>query len=259
VKEHYPDIEHIFIEENLGFTGGNNRGIQRALEGDAPMILILNNDVRVPQRFLEPLVEVLKKGPGIVGPKIFDSIGKVWCAGGRLAFHQNLTCLRGFGQVDNGRYNKTESIDYMPACCLLVSREVFETIGLLDDAYFCYLEDVDFCQRARKSGFSVTYCPSSSVVHHFSFSTGGGYTPARKYMNALNSVRYLREHGTFRSWLAFWLLDVLALPLVFVLGFFQGRAKGVMAKGRGILDGLSGRTSAKNALKRYLSEEEDKR
>jgi len=259
VMEAFPDIDHILIEENLGFTGGNNRGIRFALDQGADMVLILNNDIRASERFLDPMVARLSQRPGIIGPKTVDAGNRLWCAGGHLAFHQNLTRLRGFGRVDNGRYNRVETVDYMPACCLLVSREVFEKVGFLNDDYFCYFEDVEFCLRASKAGFPITYCPESCVVHDFSHSTGGGYTPARKYMNALNSVRFLKRHGSLKSWLAFCLLDLMLLPLVLVAGIFQGRSEGVRAKGLGILHGIAGRKVTTQALKTFMKPRKEKR
>jgi GT2 family glycosyltransferase len=259
VKKNYPQIDHIFIGENLGFTGGNNRGIRHALDRGADMVLILNNDVEVPTDFLQPMVDLLLQRPGIVGPKIVDEGNKLWCAGGLVAFHQNLTRLRGFGEMDNSAYGRTETVDYMPACCMLISREVFDGIGLLNEDYFCYLEDVEFCLRAHKAGFPVLYCPDSRVVHRFSHSTGGGYSAARKYMNALNSVRFLKTHGTLKSWLAFFLLDALALPLVLLAALPQGRTKGVLAKGKGILHGMAGRKVTRHCLERFYPSEEAER
>jgi len=259
VKLRYPRIEHIFTGHNLGFTGGNNLGIKRALEKNPGMILILNNDVEVRPGFLEPMVGILKEQPGIAGPMTLDTGGNLWCAGGVLAFHQNLTRLRGFGQADGSRYNRTESVDYMPGSCLLVSSEVFEAVGPLNEEYFCYLEDVEFCVRAGRAGFSTNFCPSSTVLHHFSHSTGGGYSPARKYMNAVNSVRFLRSYGTARSWAAFLLFDVLAWPFVFIHGAFRGRARGVLAKGRGIMKGLLGGTVSSSDVEAFLAGKEKAR
>lgn len=259
VQARWPELEYLALEENHGFTGGNNRGIRRALELGAEMVLILNNDVQVEPGFLHPLVETLEARPGIAGPKVLDPSGRLWSAGGRLAFHQNLTRLRGFRHADNGRYDRCEPVDYIPAACLLVSRRVFETVGLLDEAYFCYVEDVEFCMRARTAGFPVIYHPGARVVHHFSHSTGGGYTPARKYMNALNSVHFLRSHGTLKSWLAFWLFDVAAWPPLLVIRLLQGRARGALAKGRGILEGLAGRRVDPLRVARYRVLEEARR
>ena len=259
VMARFPGIQHIQNGENLGFAGGNNRGILRALEGGADMVLILNNDVTVSPGFLQPLVEILARQPALVGPMILDSTGRVWCAGGFVAFHQNVTKLRGFGHPDNHRYGRQEKVDYIPACCLLVSRQVFEAVGYLNEDYFCYLEDVEFCLRARKAGFPVTYCPESRVIHHFSHTTGGGYAPARKYMNAVNSVHFLKEHGTFKSWMAFLLLDVMSLPFLFVMGLLNGRIRGVTAKGRGILTGLAGGKVTAETVARLLSAQEEKR
>ncbi|MHC4942658.1 MAG: glycosyltransferase, partial [Planctomycetota bacterium] len=86
VRKRYPQIEMLLTGENLGFTGGNNRGITRALEMGAEMILLLNNDVTAPRDFLEPLVALLQERAGLAGPKMLDSTGKVWCAGGELVF-----------------------------------------------------------------------------------------------------------------------------------------------------------------------------
>jgi len=252
IQTRYPDIEILMNGKNLGFTGGNNRGIRHALEMGADMVLILNNDVEVRNGFLEPLVEIIKEKSGIVGPKVVDMAGRIWCAGGVISFHQNLTKLRGFGCTDNGLYDKRELVDFLPACCVLISKDVFEETGFLDEDYFCYLEDVDFCYRARRSGFPIIYCPDSKVVHNFSWSTGGGYTPARKYMNALNSVRFLKKFGTVKSWLAFVLLDILSLPLLILVRLFQGKGKGALAKGRGVLDGFMGKKASDEILKRYM-------
>lgn len=259
VQARYPRLETLLNKENLGFTGGNNQGIRRALEKGADLVLILNNDVTVPPDFLDPLVARLKERAGLVGPKILDPSGRVWCAGGMLSFHHNLSRLRGYGHEDNGRYDRTEAVDYLPACCLLISKEVFETIGLLDEDYFCYLEDVEYCFRAREAGFPVIFCPDSRVYHAYSHSTGGGYSAARKYMNGINSVRFLKQHGTFRSWMAFWLLDVLALPAVVLVRLFQGQAAGALAKGRGILEGLAGQSVTQEKIARYRRAKEEKR
>ncbi|MFH2000613.1 MAG: glycosyltransferase family 2 protein, partial [Planctomycetota bacterium] len=195
----------------------------------------------------------------IIGPKVLDPSGKVWCAGGEIAFHQNISRLRGYGSSDNGSYDKTEPVDYLPACCILISREVFDRIGLLDEDYFCYLEDVEFCLRASRAGFPVTYFPGAKVCHYCSHSTGGGYSAARKYMNALNSVRFLKKYGTLKMWLAFWLLDFCALPLVFFLRLFKGQTRGATAKFRGLLDGLAGRKVTPERLERFHGTKEEKK
>lgn len=260
IRERYPQIETLVNEENLGFTGGNNRGIDHALDAGAEMVLLLNNDVVVPEGFLQPLVDELKReGHGIVGPKVLEPSGKVWCAGGELAFHQNVSRLRGYGASDNGSFDRIEPVDYLPACCILISREVFERIGLLDEDYFCYLEDVEFCLRASRAGYPVTYFPDVKVCHYCSQSTGGGYSAARKYMNAVNSVRFLRKYGSLKGWLAFWLLDVFTLPFVYVYRLFRGQTRGAAAKFHGLLHGLAGRKISQESLDRFCKPKEKRR
>jgi GT2 family glycosyltransferase len=98
----------------------------------------------------------------MAGPKMLDARdpGVIWCAGADITFGRNISRLRGNGLRDRGQYDDAENVDYIPAAALLVRREVFERTGLLDERYFCYMEDVDFCLRAARDGFRIRYAPA---------------------------------------------------------------------------------------------------
>jgi GT2 family glycosyltransferase len=102
------------------------------------------------------------------------------------------------------------------------------------------MEDVDFCVRARRGGFASGCAGMAAAYHHGSASTGGGYTVPRKYMMGVNSVWFLRRFGRPIHWARFVLFDVLTLPGVLVLELARGRGTAVLAKAKGIFDGLRG-------------------
>ncbi|MCB1282309.1 MAG: hypothetical protein KDB18_12385, partial [Salinibacterium sp.] len=106
-------------------------------------------------------------------------------------------------------------------------------VGAFDEAYFVYLEDIDLCLRARAAERACRYVPSAVMVHDASASSGGGYGAWRKHMVAYNLVLLLRRRGTPKLWMAFWVLEVLAWPLLFVSAAFRGRTRAALAKARG--------------------------
>jgi len=170
-------------EVNLGFAEGNNVGIRYALKNGARWVLILNNDTTVAPDLLIQLIKQssLINQSGILGPKIYFAPGfeyhknrykpaqrgKVfWYAGGIIDWRNVYCSHRGVDEVDEGQYDRVETTDFVSGCAMLVKKEVFEKIGLFDPRYFLYLEDVDFCQRAKKAGFKIIYVPDGKVWHY---------------------------------------------------------------------------------------------
>jgi GT2 family glycosyltransferase len=245
VAERFPRVEILRNEENLGYGGGNNRGIERALELGCDLVLIVNNDVVLPKGTLEPLLDALAADPAaaIVGPRVLlrSDPSRVWAAGGLLTWRQNLTTLRGHMAPDGPEWRAVTDVDYVTGCCMLVRREVFDAVGAFDSDYFAYTEDVDFCIRARAAGFTSRCIGSTAALHAPSSATGGGYNPRRKYMMGVNSIWFLRRYARPAQWGKFFVFDVLTLPFAWLLGLFQGRGKAVLAKAMGIFDGLRGR------------------
>ncbi len=239
----FPGLLVLQNESNLGYGHGNNRGIERALAGGAERVLLVNNDVTFPAGTLAGLEAALERGPGIVGPRVlFERPGdRVWCAGGVLTFRANLSTMIGHGRADGPEFQRTREVDYVPGCAMLVSREVFARVGLLEGEYFAYHEDVDFCWQARHAGFPVRVIGELAARHDAHSSTGGGYNALRKYMMGVNTIWFLRRHGTPRRWLSFLVFDVLSLPFALVYRGLRGEGGAVLAKARGTWDGLRGR------------------
>jgi len=177
-----------------------------------------------------------------------DGSNRIWCAGGRLDFRQNLSTLLGHGEPDGSRWQRGGEVDYIPGCALLASRECLEEVGLFDASYFAYMEDVELGLRARRAGWKVAIHGGTCAYHAPSSSTGGGYGPRRKWMQALNSVRFLKQHGRPWHWLRFLVFDVATLPLLLVARGVRGEGDAVLAKAKGIWDGLRGRSVTAEAL-----------
>lgn len=191
-------------DDNLGFAEGNNVGIRRALEGDCRYILLLNNDTVIEPDTLTELVGTFQRhaDAGIVGGKIryFDPPNVLWFAGGVFNPNSGFGRHIGIGTVDTGMFDTETTCDYVTGCCLLVRREVFERIGFLAEEYFAYLEDVEFCIRARQAGYAVVYQPRSMLYHKVNRSSTWD-SPLYIYFNLRNKILFLRRNSHPVRWL----------------------------------------------------------
>lgn len=247
IRERFPDARLQAFAQNLGFAAAANAGIRVALQEGCEFVLLMNNDARVEEDTLAELVAAARRRPecGLYGGKIFrDRAGKVlWCCGVELGLYPNLSRLRGHGRIDSGAFDTEEIVDSLTGCGLLVQREVFEKAGLFDEAFWVYVEDADLCLRAADHGFSCLYVPTAIMEHPGGGSTGGGYSPGRKYLTAYGSAKLVRKHGHARPrlLLAFWVCDVLLFPLLLLKGLVTRTLPPVLAKARGMRDGWTGR------------------
>lgn len=252
VRRTFPGLVFLENDTNLGYGHGNNGAIVQALERGAEATLLVNNDAVLEPGALKLLVAALEEDEslGIVGPRVLykGDPHTLWAAGGRLTFRENLSKLIGQNAPDGPAWRKSFPVDYVVGCAMLVRRSVFEEIGLIDGSFFAYHEDVDFCLRAGYSGFGVRCIGEAAALHTSSAATGGGYNPRKKYMIGVNTIWFLRRHGTWTRWLRFFVFDILSLPFAFVLGLFRGRGRAVLAKAKGMFDGARGRRVTEDRL-----------
>lgn len=198
IRREFPNVEVIENGQNLGFTGGNNVGIRRALESGADYIWLLNNDTVVDNHALVALLEAFgDKGVGVAGSKIYFAPGReyhtdryalkdrgrvLWYAGGSIDWKNMYAIHRGVDEVDTGQYDVGEETPFVTGCSMMVKKQVFEKIGFLDEKFFAYLEDVDFCLRAKRMGYTLLYVPQSILWHKNSGSSGVGSRLHQYYM-----------------------------------------------------------------------------
>lgn len=174
IRNIYPQLQLIENGSNLGFAEGNNVGIRYALSCGADYIWILNNDTVVDPYALAALMDVAdgNNNIGILGSKIYyyDTPELLWFAGGPMDWDEFETPHVGINEKDCGQYDEVKDYDRITGCSMLVSRRLCEQIGLMDPAYFLYVEEVDWCLRAWAGGLRVVYVPGSRVYHKVSSS-----------------------------------------------------------------------------------------
>jgi GT2 family glycosyltransferase len=170
LRDRFPDVNHLALETNGGYAAGNNRGIEWALGRGADYVMILNDDTVVAEDLITRMVSSAEEtGTAIVVPQIlyFDQPDKVWYAGGR---HSTLRCMGQHigenGPVDESTSGRT--VTFACGCCVLVRADVFAEIGGFDEAFFMYVEDLEFSVRAQKSGYTMYYEPRARVLHRIS-------------------------------------------------------------------------------------------
>jgi len=155
----FPQVEIISSGQNLGFAGGVNLGLKRMLPLGFEMVVILNNDTVPPP----DLIEKLLKGADdldLASPVIYryPDQNVLWSRGN---YYNAWT-----GTLSTGKISGIPgSIFYLPGCCLLVRSKVFEAIGLFDDSFFMYGEDVEFCHRSAQAGFCIGIVPDALIYH----------------------------------------------------------------------------------------------
>ena len=220
LKLEFPEVIHLRSDVNLGFAGGCNLGIRAALAGGADYVCLLNNDTLVEPGFLEPLVERAQTTPGagIFGGKIFyaEPPNRLWFAGGRIDCRRGLTSHIGQDLPDSPAFDRPGRVDYVTGCLLLAPASLYERLGLLDERFFMYAEEVDFCLRARRAGLHSHYEPRSIIYHRVSRSMGGAYRPLYSYYQVRNLLEAYREHLGVRRY------SLPMLKLAWYLAGFQG-------------------------------------
>jgi len=199
----YDNFEIVVIDndkKNRGFAGGNNIGIKQGLKKGADYILLLNNDTIVEPGFLKKLVEVGEsdKKAGILGPIIYEyQSDKIHFAGGKI----NWLYTKGI-HISTKRSDQpfqpssVNEVDYITGACMLVKREVIEKIGLMPEEYFLYLEDVDWCLKARKAGYKCILVPSAKIWHKVSASAKAG-SFSYIYYHTRNGLLLAKKNAPF--------------------------------------------------------------
>ncbi|PDV98855.1 glycosyltransferase family 2 protein [Candidatus Chloroploca asiatica] len=202
IRHHFPDqVELVALPENRGFAGGMNAGIEVALRAGAGSILLLNNDTVVESTMLATLLGAAQQRPqaGILGPAIYyyDAPERLWQIGARQ--HPRFPVPVNLGLREIRRTGgQPFPADYVTGCAMLVRREVFEHVGLLDPTYVMYFEDADFCQRARKARYEIWCIPAARMWHRVSLSANK-VKPASRYTFAWGRGRFYRRYPHGRS------------------------------------------------------------
>lgn len=165
----FPEISLVTTGRNLGYAGGNNVGIRKALAEGARYIWILNNDTVVFPDCLRRMVLAAEadEAIGMVGSKIryTEAPNTIWYAGGTIDLECGKTWHTGKDETDDGRFDMEGPTDFITGCSVLAKREMIEAIGLPEEKYFLYFEDVDWSLRARNEGWTLWFEPKAVLLH----------------------------------------------------------------------------------------------
>jgi len=210
IKQNFSKVFLIKNKKNLGFAKGNNQGIELALRKGADYVFLLNNDAVIEKNCLRELVKVVEsnKKYGVLGPKIYyfsvpnriQSVGEIFIRSLGLTFHRERK------KFDKGQFNSITEVDFISGCAMLLKTEAIKKVGLFDELFFSYLEDLDLCYRLKKKGYKTIVVPTAKVWHKESLSTKG--TTFKLFFKTRNSIIFMRKN-----------IHHLKRP-IFLFGFF---------------------------------------
>lgn len=196
-----PRVELLVNDKNEGYAGGNNRGIERALAAGADYIFILNNDTIVEPGCLTPLVEAMERDAvlGIAGCPIFGP-GPHPAINWRMRF--NLFTGGDVELGDGAQVTKSHEVELVMGAAMLVRVSTIKRIGMFDERFFLFLEDADFCFRARRAGYKVGFVPSAGV-RHLAGRTTRSFRPVGVFCWTRNRAWLVRRHGSMKHRIVF--------------------------------------------------------
>jgi len=206
----------IFIQANSngGYSSGNNIGIRYAMKkNDFEYVCLLNNDIIVDEKFFDTFVsKALDASLDIAGSKIYYyDKPKLWYNGGKLN--------RWTGRAQHIHDETEDEITYcnfITGACMLIHKKVLDSIGILDETYFMYSEDLDYCYRATEQKFRVGVIHSTNVWHKVGASSKGETSYFSTYFIYRNAIWFRKKNFSFIQKITSGMYDFYSLPLLLI-------------------------------------------
>ncbi len=245
----FPQLEFVPLANNLGFAGGNNIALRRVIDQGYSFVLLLNNDTSFHEDFITPLTDYMISHPkvGAIQPKIFYHFKPdiIWNAG--TIYHSFIGMPKTIGEnsVDEGAFDQLKQVDWLTGCAMLIRTSILSSVGLLDERFFAYYEDVDLSIRIRRAGHQLVFFPYVKIYHiagqslRLNKPNSEGYLqPIFHFYNLRNQLYVMRKHLLWfhkPTAFTFVIFRDLAIVLYFIFRFrFQ---KSHMAW-KGLIQGL---------------------
>lgn len=246
----FKDIHFIKNKTNLGFTGANNIGILHALEENFDYIMLLNNDTEVKENFLKNLVHRYENESslGAIQPLIFqmNNQKKIWNAGGKFLRSIGLPLVVGKDQIPNKFVLNKKYTDWISGCCIMLKSKIISDVGLLDNSFFAYFEDVDWSLRIKLAGYPLGIETTSIIYHYESGSSKsnpkskeGKLDPMIHYYNSRNHIKLIKKHKKYFGRIfpyIFQILKILIFSCYFIIRFRFIKLKKML---EGVIDGIN--------------------
>jgi GT2 family glycosyltransferase len=240
IETRHPDAIIHRSPKNIGFAGGCNIGFRWATKINAHFVLLLNPDIRMENDFIRPLAAALEADPraGMAGPVILEDTParRLWQGSGRLNWWLGgpIHRCRKFSYADG-----PIGVPFLSGCAMLIRGDVIAAVGLMDEGYFLYFEDIDYCQRFIRNGWRLILVPQAHILHAQS-STVGRHSPAQVYYLSRNRIWLIRRWVAGFPLVTFILFNIFfKIPLMaMVFGIFERRSTLIAAYLKGFVDGL---------------------
>lgn len=232
VREKFPQVNLMASPENLGFAKGNNLAIKKS---QGKYILLLNPDTEILDNALGKMVKFMDAHPkcGIAGCKLLNpdltlqpSVRAFPTLASQILILLKLHHLFPHSKamykylVQDFDYEKVQEVDQVMGAFMMIRREVIGKIGLLDENFWIWFEEVDFCKNAKDADFKILYTPEAKIIHHFgqSFKQAMGIKKQKDFNRSLS--HYFKKHGTKGEWLVIQILRPLSLFLAWLAQIF---------------------------------------
>ena len=249
----FPEISYIKNDKNEGFTGANNKALKVILKQNFDYVLLLNNDTEVKPNFLSILEASMDSDKNLAAtqPLVLDFPNKntIWNAGGSFNTFFGLSKTRYKGLIYKPKLKIDTFTEWISGCCILVNIGVVKKVGLLDNRFFAYFEDVDWSIRMTNQGYKLGVVPKSIIYHHTSGSTKknntsneGNLSPYAHYLNVRNHIYLIKKHTSFFNNIGSWIYQILKITSYSIYFIFRGRFGKFKMVWRGVLDGIKIKT-----------------
>lgn len=241
IRAAFPSVTIIRNEENLGFAAGINVGVRFALEQGADYILILNNDLVLAEECVAEMVTHMGPDTGLVTAALYfaDDRDRLWSIGGHISPFTLEKTADARGQLDSGHLPRVMDRTFVPGGATMISRAVFERIGLYDERFFLYYEDADYSLSASRAGIKAAVATRARMWHSVSKSSGGSDTPRERYWMARSSVLYFHKNARMWQWPIIITWRTLSALRTSLRLLAKGRNESLSAYWRGLRDGIA--------------------
>lgn len=238
----FPEVKILANSENLGYSEGLNRGIEYSFSNGAENVLIINNDAIIDSNSIDELV------------KISVNEAKVGFVTGKIYFKDNPKKLQKVGkgnhplyivgpnlgknELDVGQYDKITEYDFVDDVMLLVTKNLYETIGAYNPEFFFLYEETDWCIRARKAGFKIFFTPNAKAWHSLSASGGGPKNVTSTFFWFRNRILFQKFHSNNKQWSLFIIYLFPNILKSFIFMFSKNQISRILPMIKGTLSGF---------------------
>jgi len=202
IAQKYPWARFIALPENSGFSTANNVALRDALDRGSEYALLLNNDTFAAPDFVAQMLAVIQSDSRIaaVSPKIYfaHQPNALWYAGGDFSLWTSFNNHRGWRKEDRGQFDHIQKITQATGCAMLVRLRTLQEVGLLDEQFWAYVEDLDWSVRFLKKGYRLAFAPKARLWHLDGATAvgamGSGSKVFRQFLSTRNMVFLARKH-----------------------------------------------------------------